>query len=305
MSDPTPGPITARQVKELYERDVNILRFFREDLGTERNTVGAIQLAYDLQSGSYIDRLRWDSEHGQRLEGYTEKMLAYLEPCAAESILEAGVGEATVLCPLIRKLAKRPVRVSAFDLSWSRVMYARRYAEQVGGIQPRFFTGDLFQIPAIDGAYDLVYTSHAIEPNHPREREALRELYRVTRRWLVLFEPSYELGGEETRRNIETHGYCRDLPEIARELGYEVVQHDLLDFVHTPRNRTGVLVIRKPDSHGASLEEELACPQCRQGLAAIRGQLYCRECCLIYPVIEGIPCLLAANGILGSKFPEL
>lgn len=305
MSDQTPEPLTPRQVKELYDRDVNVLRFFREEFGTQRNTTGAIQLAYDLQTGSYIDRLRWDPEHGARLEGYTDKMLAYLAPHEPDSILEAGVGEATVLCPLVNKLPRRPSRVAGFDLSWSRAAYARRYAAGFGGLQPEFYTGDLFRIPAVDDAYDLVYTSHAIEPNHPREREALRELHRVTRRWLVLFEPSYELGGELTRKNVEEHGYCRNLPGIARDLGFDVVTHELLDFIHTPRNRTAVLVIRKSESAAASREADLACPHCHQPLALIRGQYFCGECFLVFPVIDGIPCLLPGNGILASKFAEL
>ena len=148
------------------------------------------------------------------------------------------------------------------------------------------------------------FISHAIEPNF-RQTEALAELYRVCARWLVLFEPSYELGSEATRKHIEEHGYCRNLAGAARELGLDVVEHRLLDFTHTSNNQTGVLVIRKPATESRTPPVQFGCPVCRSPLTSLRGHFFCPECLLVFPVLDGIPCLLPGNGILASKYPDL
>lgn len=294
-----------RELQDLYERRVNIMDLLREQTGLSQNTVDAILVSYDLQSGSYLARLK-DPGHRKTLDHYTGLLADVFDKLDGDSILEAGVGEATSLCPLLAKL-RRPVRhAHGVDLAWSRLVYARKYAGEFPGIAPRFSTGDLFHLPFADGAFDIVFTSHAIEPNHGRERQALEELHRVARKWIVLCEPSYELGGPETRQHIEKNGYCRDLPKIARELGYDVVEHRLFEGDGiTPHNQTALLLIRKPGAEDAAAREPgYACPRCHQEFRAVRGHHFCQECLSVYPILDGIPCLLPGNGILASKYCE-
>jgi uncharacterized protein YbaR (Trm112 family) len=304
MKNSSQPPLTMRELQELYERNVNVMGLFRERAGIKHNTSEAILTSYDLQSGSYVAALA-KPEHQARVDGYSAAIARVLGGLEFDSLLEAGVGEATTLCHMLAKLPRVPARISGFDIAWSRSAVGRQFAQAFGGPQPELFTGDLFQIPAVDNAFGLVYTSHAIEPNFGREAEALTELYRVSARWLVLFEPSYELGGAETRKHIEEHGYCRNLAGVARELGFEVLEHRLLDFTHTAHNQTGVLVIRKPAPASPAVSAGFGCPTCHSPLSPIRGQFFCPECLRVFPVLEGIPCLLASNGILASKFPEI
>ena len=227
-----------------------------------------------------------------------------LDALDGDSILEVGVGEATTLCNVVSRLKRAPREVLGFDLSWSRIAFALRYAREFPAIHPRFFTGDLFAIPLPDSSVDIVYTAHSLEPNHGREKQALEELYRITRKWLVLCEPSYELGGEATRRHIEKNGYVRNLPGLAQELGYRITEHRLLDATWVPHNQTGLLVIAKDSAAPAPDETPLGCPNCKAALRSARGNYFCENCLQVFPVIDGIPCLLPANGILASKYLE-
>ncbi len=289
-----------QELKALYGNQVNIMSHFRQLGGTDQNSLDAILISYDLQSGSYLEALQ-NPDYLQKHHQYTAALARVLGGLDGDTLLEAGVGEATTLCNTVAKLPRLPSAVYGFDLSWSRIAVAQPFVAGFG-FTPQLSTGDLFNMPFADRSADIVFTSHAIEPNHGREREALAELYRVARKWVVLFEPSYELGSEATRQRIEANGYCRDLAGIARELGMDVVEHRLLEFSYVAHNQTGLVVIRKDVCEEPPATPGFGCPVCKQPLAMVRGNSFCEGCSLVFPVIDGIPCLLASNGVLASKY---
>ena len=294
---------SARALRELYEQNTNIMAHLRAMNGVAENDPEAVLISYDLQSGSYTRAWR-DPAHRAVRDRYADQIAEVLGKLDGESVLEAGVGEATTLCSVVERLPKQPTVVAGCDIAWSRIAEARKHAAERGQVGHLFFTGDLFALPAEDASFDIVFTAHALEPNHGRETAALKELYRVARRWLVLFEPSYELGSEATRQRIEEHGYIRGLPTIAKELGWEIVEHRLLENPVRENNQTAVLVVRKPDVDEAGGHPELACPRCRLRLALHRENLFCGECLSVFPIIDGIPCLLPGNAILATKYVE-
>ncbi len=293
-----------QDLRELYARNVNIMGWLREVTGQPVNSAETILISYDLQAGSYTEALK-KPEHRARLERYAGEIAEVIDGLGgADSLLEAGVGEATTLALVLPKLARRPATVAGVDISWSRIAYARKLCAAHALPDVRLCTGDLFSAPFVEGAVDVVYTSHAVEPNHGREREILHELYRIARRYLVLVEPSDELGNEATRARIAEHGYCRGLPQIAGEAGWKVREHRLLRSQMTEHNQSALLVIEKPPSAAREAGALFGCPLCHAPLREIRGQRFCEPCARIYPVIDGVPCLLPGHGILGSKFPE-
>lgn len=274
---------------------------FRAAGAAAHNSTDAVLVSYDLQSGSYRSLLE-DDEHRARVERYTGGIARVLDEFDFDSMLDAGTGEATTLMPVLDAMRVPPARVAAFDLAWSRVAHARAYARGCRIAPPAFFTASLFRMPVADGAFELVFTSHALEPNGGREHAGLAELARASRRWLVLFEPSYELGNEATRQRIEEHGYVRGLRDAAESLGLTVVRHELLPETPSPSNQTCVLVLRVPDRPAAAPERWLACPRCHCGLGEVKGHLFCADEGLVYPVLDGIPCLDERNAVVASAF---
>ena len=47
------------------------------------------------------------------------------------------------------------------------------------------------QIGLKSNSVDIIYTNHSLEPNGGREEVILKELLRVTNKYLILFEPIY------------------------------------------------------------------------------------------------------------------
>jgi ubiquinone/menaquinone biosynthesis C-methylase UbiE/uncharacterized protein YbaR (Trm112 family) len=294
---------TRRELRDLYEQGVNITQLLREERGLNRNSDEIIEIAYDLQSGSYIAAMEKE-DHAKHNKDYTSEIAkVILSLCKPTSILEAGVGEATTLSGVVRQLGG-DADSFGFDLSWSRVACARSWLQRQGVFGAKLCTGNLFHIPFADDSVDLVYTSHSIEPNGGNEERIIRELFRVARRYLILLEPGYELASDEAKKRMDSHGYCKNLSGVAESCGYDVLENRLFPFISNPLNPTAITIIRKSVEEKASPSHVFACPVSKTRLEEIGGVLFSRDALVAYPVIGGIPCLRIENGIVASKFAD-
>lgn len=292
--------VDPRRLIELYRNGTNIMAHLRETRGKADNDEFAILTAYDLQAGSYVRMVEQDPAIALATARSCEKFAGILDRLGCCSLLEAGVGEATTLAGVVARMVHRPSHVLGFDLSLSRLLWARRYAE-THGVPGTWFTAALDNIPLADRSVDIVLTSHAIEPNRGREREILQELHRVARRYLVLREPSDELGSDETRAHIEQHRYITGLARTARSLGMDVVEHTRWELDPNPRNAAAVLIVRVSDAACDPAPPVLVSPVSRCALREEHGSLYCPDDGLAFPRFRGIPCLLVNNAVFVSQ----
>ena len=116
---------TPRGLQALYKKNINITQLLRAERNLQHNSYEMIEIAYDLQAGSYIANLK-NSKNQEVQKKYTAKIAStILSLCEPKSILEAGVGEATTLSGVLENI-KTNVNSFGFDLSWSRVAYAKR-----------------------------------------------------------------------------------------------------------------------------------------------------------------------------------
>lgn len=295
--------ITPLELKLMYERGENLSAALRKQAETTGNTEEIIEWSYDIQAGSYIQALQ-QADNASHNDNYTAELTRVLTSLGpAQSICEAGVGEATTLGNVVRKLNTPNTAYYGFDLSWSRIAFARRWLqlENISGIS--LCTASLLHMPYANDSIDIVYTSHSIEPNGGREEGILRELYRATRRYLVLLEPGYELASDEARRRMEFHGYCRNIAGIARSLGYRIIEHKLFPYSINPLNPTALIIIEKL-ANTTRIPNPLVCPRYKTPLQKVDGLLFSSEALTVYPTICGIPCLRLENGIIASHCME-
>lgn len=293
---------TPRQLKKLYDQGQNISAFLRCEMGLEYNTQEIIEVSYDLQTGSYIASME-NEKMAKHTEEYSREIARrILSLCKPKSILNAGVGEATILSGVLKNLAIE-VNSYGFDLSWSRVAYAKKWLYSKGLSDAVLCSGDLLNIPFIDNSIDVVYTSHSIEPNGGNEGPILQELYRITRKFLILLEPGYELANDKARERMDSHGYCKNLRGISDSLGYDVLEHQLFPYTY-PLNPTAITIIRK-DGNTELPSDVFACPKFKTPLKKIGGMLFSPEAFAVYPIVGGIPCLRVENGIFASKYEEI
>lgn len=293
------------KIIEEYKKGTNLIKFLSENYSDVLTKNEITQLSYDIQAGAYTKKAlqdpKFEIERGQAFARVINDLGNF------DSILEAGVGEATSMIAMLKELTKKPKNIKGFDISVSRIMYGKNFIKDKISTQIDFAVGDISCCPLPNNSSDLVYTIHALEPNGGNELALVEELIRVTKKYLVLFEPHYELGNEKSRKHIEDHNYVRNLSSIVKSLGHEVIE-DKLIFDSNPKsnNNTGAIVVKKNQSKNTNLKNEensfnWACPMSKQVLKQHSNFLLSKKTMLLYPVVKGIPILLKSKSILASS----
>lgn len=294
-------------IRRLYKDGVNVIDHLRKQLGTKLNTDELVETSYDMQAGSYVEYVE---QHPDLCKPYQQEVAHILDRLIrpGDSVVDVGTGEMTTLTPIAAVGYHKVAHAYALDISLSRLLVGRKYARRMltdvlaAKIQP--VVASLFQMPFADNSIDLLWTSHALEPNGGRELDALAELARVCCRHLVLCEPSYENNSAEGRQRMDRLGYIKGLQEaVARVPGVELVETLRIDATENRLNPTYAHVIRKT-SEAERRSPALHCPLSRGPLEARAGYFYSKNSLLAYPVIEGVPVLRAEKGVSASFLDE-
>lgn len=292
-------------MRAAFSRGENAMEYARKQLGRDVNTAVATLLAYDLQAGSYI---KGALENPEGRDLWCSQLAEILNPLVVEgsSILEVGCGEATTLAGVLRALDRTP-QALGFDISWSRCKHGLDWLSQKQ-VAANLFVADLFDIPLDDDSVDVVYTSHSLEPNGGKEEQAVAELLRIARRAVVLIEPAYELSNEAAQARMRSHGYVRNLKQVAEKLGTTVSDYRLLDYCVNPLNPSGLLLLEKKRDKGNKLppvsEIKWRCPLTHSAMVESASGFYSSQTGVVYPVLSGIPLLRAEHAVVASAFEQ-
>ena len=290
------------EIKKIYDKGANIIEHLKEE-DINHNIDDMVLISYDFQAGSYIKKSEENPEAElERADVYSE---IFNNLGSFDSIMEVGVGEATTFSNVIKKLNNNKISSFGFDISYSRIQYGQQYLKSKNNYKSLLFTGNFLNCPIQNDMIDIVYSNHSLEPNRGNEKEILTELFRITRKYLVLIEPIYELAGEKGKSHMDKHGYVKNLHKIAQELGYKVIDYRILfegDFQGV--NNTGIVLIEKNSDELSSREDfsPFGCPITKLPLSLIKGHYFCKESLLLYPIVNNIPCLLPENAIIATHF---
>lgn len=294
---------TINELKQDYLEGRNITQIMREERNIDYNTQEIIETAYELQTGEY--QKKWErKEFSELYEKFTKEIATtILNICNPKSILEAGVGEATTFTKVLQHLNIKDLKAFGFDISWSRTFFAKKIITEKEIENVNLCTGNLVDIPFLDNSIELVYTYHSIEPNGGKEENILKELYRVTKNYLVLFEPNYEGTNNENRKRMESLGYIKELENIINKLNYKIIYKDNFKNNLNDKNPTSIIVIEKNYSD-INENNFFACPITKNKIVKddIENVYFCPDSMVVYPIIKGIPCLRKENAILATKY---
>lgn len=276
------------------------------------NSLDDILVSYDRQTGSYIKSYYDDKKYEflidkekkyviakEYLEERGKSIAKVIDELNINTFLEVGCGEATSIY-LINKNLNRKHKIFGLDISSSRVHYGNLFLKNEGICDIDLCVGNMFALPFMDNSLDAVITIHAIEPNTGRESEALKELYRVANRYVILIEPSHKFGNEETRANIEKHKYCKNLEDTIDDLGYNVIFQEI--FPHNKETNIAVItIIKKRDVEEKIENVSFSCPICLSTLDK-KDHVFCEECDVVYPKIKDIGIYTKDKAIFFSKY---
>lgn len=292
-----------QSAKAIYERGDNVTSFLKECFGLDNNSPEIIEIAYDLQAGSYIDSVNRNREHWRK---YTSEISDIISKHYSEgdTVLDVGTGEMTTLAGVAASCYSGLGDYFACDISWSRLQKGRQFlqAELGSSLSSKFqpIVADLFSLPFSDNSIDIVWTSHALEPNGGREKEAFGELLRVTRKKLIVFEPYYEKNSPEGKLRMERLGYVREIPKAVEDAGAKCDEIIPISNVSNPLNPTYAFVI-SPQAQKKNQTELWACPATRLPMEKLQDCYWSDRSLLAYPIIGGIPILRPEAAVLASS----
>lgn len=294
-----------------YAKGNNVMQFAKAQKHALVNTEQAILISYDLQAGTYIENVR---KFPSDQEIWTNQIANVLIPLIKSNtlILEVGVGEATTLTGVLSHLNGYNVSGSGFDISFSRIYAANGYLDE-NCQNAELFVADISKIPVMSNSIDIVYTSHSLEPNGGREKELIAELLRISKKYVVLIEPIYELASNEAKSRMDAHGYVKGLCKAAEECSAKILECKLLDYTKNPLNPSGLIILEKKhseaDSDDTPAQQDQAnmaskirwmCPLTGTKLVKHSEFFISNETGIIYPIIKGIPMLRPEHAIVAS-----
>jgi len=302
-----PAALDVQLLREAYERGENIMQKLQmSGLALTRSQI--IEISYDIQAGSYSS---WASDNPSVIAQYGQNIFQMCAPHLREGdcLLDCGAGELTSLSALSQCLPAS-MQLYAFDLSLSRIRAGLAYAasEMRHDLFANLhaFVAEMVAIPLADASMDVVITMHALEPNHGRELQLLTELLRVTRRKLLLFEPSWEHATPAIKERMQQHGYVRNLPDWIAQAGGRLLSVTPLVHPINPMNPTYCFVVEplaidKMLLPLDSQDHNFICPRSRVPMESFPGYWWSAERGWLYPVVHGVPCLRRHHAVLMSR----
>lgn len=294
--------------KKLYSTGSNVTSHFQNIDSKTKNSPDIIEIAYELQAGEYIKLARNYPEFPKK---YTSEMADIINKYIKENdaILDVGTGELTVMAHLMPKIKCNVSRVLAFDISWSRLQKGLKFAaEKMGESYKKLevFVADMFEIPISSHTVEVLISNHALEPNGGREIEILTELFRVTSKYCILFEPCYEINSDEGKKRMDKMGYIKNLEKFISDLGGNIVEKITMKTISNPLNPTVCYVIELNKRNEKIVKRSFS--YCVPGtdfeLKKIKNVLYSPDLYVSFPIIDTIPILKNEFSIITSAMSE-
>jgi hypothetical protein len=162
------------------------------------------------------------------------------------------------------------------------------------------YTSELSAVISKLGSFDTIMEA-GIEPNGGREKEAIKELYRVAGRYLILLEPTFEFADDNGKERMKRNGYVMNLKQTIDELGYNLSEYRRFDVIANPLNPTGLYVIEKGQTKQST---DFVCPISKGPLQNCGDHYFSPDLYTSYPKIMDIPCLMANYGVLTFNHPR-
>ncbi|CAM5272253.1 Methyltransferase domain-containing protein OS=Lysinibacillus sphaericus OX=1421 GN=LS41612_21290 PE=4 SV=1 [Lysinibacillus sphaericus] len=121
----------SKRIQYLYKHEtIDIIQYFKEIYSILQDTesIEDILISYDFQAGNCTKCYKRNPNAKKHHLKNLIEVLDDLNGC--KTILEVGVGEATSLLEIIKSSRVNYDKIFGFDLSWSRIKYAKKLLEE-------------------------------------------------------------------------------------------------------------------------------------------------------------------------------
>ena len=201
---------------------LNIINFlFNKKINySNSRDLDAVKRKYDQISGSYIYEFEKEISSYLAYNHFEKKIyfiksrqidhpsnfiLNFCNEHSLNSIFEVGAGELTTLFPIVKNRSFK--FTSALDLSEERLKKGLIFFKKNNLKIDNLISGNAAKLPYEDNSFDLVYSHYCLEQVPLLSQEIINEMIRVSSKYVIFIEPSYEFSNSYTRNKILVKGY--------------------------------------------------------------------------------------------------
>ena len=219
--------------------------------------------------------------------------------------MDAGSGELTSLIDILNCLEGKFSKSFAFDISLSRLILGINYMKkELKSIKkPAIFCAELSSIPLPQNSVDTSMTVHSLEPNSQDSSNIIKELLRVSRDNLILFEPCYEKSSVKAKKRMNKHNYVKGLENLIKKHKGKI--KDIIEIKNSESefNKTFCFIVDLKHLKNGKKKNKIkfTFPGKSTHLKYFNNFYFSKETGYIFPEISKIPILKLDTAILGSK----
>jgi len=225
-------------LKKLYLNKTNISQYLKKKTNLSEKEI--IKLSYDIQSGSYVKNYNY-----LKSKKALSQVIKEINSTNYKSLMDFGCGELTNFYTLIDNIETKNKFFVAYDLSFSRILIGNKFLKKKKKkIQLKLFSNNSIRIPLPDNSIDIVTSCHALESNKKNANKILKELWRISKKKLILLEPNNLLGDKLTKQRHNEHNYIVDVEKKIKKitLRYKIVKNK---FNFNPLNPASIFILEK------------------------------------------------------------
>ena len=295
------------ELKNAFKKGNNVTQYLKEKLGVKYNTTEIIELAYDLQAGSYQEFVKKNKVAFNFFMAEVSSIMSNYVT-SGFTLLDAGCGELTSLSAIVKILKNKPKKVFAYDLSWSRIYSGLKYMrntlkDEYNIVSP--FVAYTQEIPLPSKSIDVTMSIHSLEPNGKQLDILLEELFRVTKSILILTEPSYELNSQKNKARMEKLGYIKNIPSEVKKLGGKIIEMIPIKNSMNKNNLSAAYIIEPSKSTIFIKKPKLinfSFPGTDNKMKKIDNFYFSKDYSSSFPILKNIPILKTKNIIVNTIF---
>jgi len=271
----------------LYEQaknSDNASLYLRKNTTLEQSKI--IEISYDIQSGNYSE-LENSKYFCDVYDYFSKKICNFIDKVSNTNynILEIGCGEGNLFYRICKNQHNKYNKSFGLDISISRLMHSKMICEKHRISNYSLIACDMKKLPLKDNSIDFIITCHAIEPNGGCEEEILKELYRVSNKYLLLIEPQ-DMFSEEQQKRMKKNNYIGNLIDICKKLNYDIIHIEDNQLFFNNLNRSKFIIIKKNEI--TSNNCEFVSPGTHNKLYSHMNHNYDENTNIIYPKINDI-----------------
>lgn len=267
-------------LKKLYLNRTNINQYLRKKTNLSEKEI--IKLSYDVQSGSYVKDYNYFLSKKVLSQAIKE-----INSTNYKSLMDFGCGELTNFYTLIENIKTKNKLFVANDLSFSRILIGKKFLKKKKKkIQLKLFSNNSINIPLPDNSIDIVTSCHALEPNKKNVNKILKELWRISKKKLILLEPNNQLGNKLIKQRFKEHNYILDLEEKIKKItpNYKII--DNKTYLN-PLNPSSTFILEK-NSNKSNKFNFLNPKDSNDMLKKKLNFFYSKKTGQIFPIVDGI-----------------